>query len=116
MGKSLTEKLQQLSPERQEKIEQRAAELIAEEMSLRDLRKILNLTQEKMAEKLNMRQAGVSRLEQRTDLLLSTLQSYVAAMGGELHLVVTFPQRPAVRLSGLSDLINDAGAAGDKSK
>jgi transcriptional regulator with XRE-family HTH domain len=107
MGKTLIEKLQQLSPERQRKIEQRVDELIAEEMSLKDLRKALNLTQVRMAKKLHMRQEGISRIEQRTDLLLSTLHSYIAAMGGDLHLVVTFPHRPAIRLSGLSELKND---------
>jgi transcriptional regulator with XRE-family HTH domain len=110
------ERLQQLSPERQQKIEQRTAELIAEEMSLRDLKKAFKLTQVKMAKKLHMRQEGISRLEQRTDLLLSTLHSYVAAMGGDLQLVVTFPDRPAIRLSGLSDLKNDDKSITTKTK
>jgi transcriptional regulator with XRE-family HTH domain len=115
MGKTLTEKLQQLSPERQQKIEQRAAELIAEEMSLKDLRKALSLTQEKMAQKLKMRQEGISRIEQRTDLLISTLHSYIAAMGGDLHLVVTFPNRAPTRLSGLAELKSEVkGAAADE--
>lgn len=103
MGKTLEEKLNELPLERRQRIEQRTAELIAEELSLRDLRKALNLTQEQLAEQLQIRQEGVSRLEQRTDLLLSTLQKHVAAMGGELQLIVQFPDRPPVRLSGLSE-------------
>jgi hypothetical protein len=89
-------------PERQAKIKARAAELIAEEMTLQDLRKARALTQVRMAELLNMRQENVSRLERRADLLLSTLQSYVAAMGGELSLVVEFKDRSPVKIAGLS--------------
>lgn len=102
MGKSLEDKLQELSPERRQRVERQAADLIAEEMSLRDLRKALNMTQDQLAEHLQIRQDGVSRLEQRTDLLLSTLQKHIAAMGGELQLIVHFPDRPPIRLSGLS--------------
>lgn len=63
------------------------------------------MTQEQLAESLQIRQEGVSRLEQRTDLLLSTLQKHVAAMGGELQLIVQFPDRSAVRLSRLTTAV-----------
>ncbi len=106
MGKTLEEKLQELPPERRCKVDEQAAALIEEELSLRDLRKALNLTQEQLAASLQIRQEGVSRLEQRTDLLLSTLQKHVAAMGGELQLIVQFPDRSPVRLSGLSTTVN----------
>ena len=79
---SLERKLAELSPARREKVEARAQQLIAEEMTLRDLRKARGLTQVRMAETLGIGQDGVSRLEKRSDLLLSTLRSYVAAMGG----------------------------------
>ncbi len=49
-------------------------------------------------------QANVSRLEKRTDLMLSTLRKYIAAMGGELRLVVEFPDRPPISLVGISDI------------
>ena len=55
-------------------MEARAAELIAEEMTLRDLRKARKLTQVRMAHTLGITQDSVSRLEQRSDLLLSTLR------------------------------------------
>ena len=73
-------------------------------MTLSDLRKARDLTQERMAEALEIGQEGVSRLERRSDLLLSTLRSYVEAMGGSLELVATFPDRPPVCLSGLKEL------------
>ena len=65
---------------------------------MRDLRKARALTQEQMAKLLHMRQESVSRLEQRSDLLLSTLRNYIRAMGGDLKLIVQFPDRPPVQL------------------
>lgn len=90
-----------LSPARRKKVEARAAELIAEEMTLRELRKARKLTQVRMAKKLGITQDGVSRLEQRSDLLLSTLRKTVEAMGGNLSLVAEFPDRAPVMLSGI---------------
>lgn len=88
---------------RRQKVEDRAQALIAEEMSLRDLRKALSQTQVSVAEKLGINQENVSRLEQRSDLLLSTL-SYVEAMGGKLSLIAQFPDRPPVALTGIAAL------------
>lgn len=99
--KTLKDIMNSLPAERREKIETRAEELIAEEMTLRDLRKAQYLTQERMAELLGVGQDNISRLESRTDMLLSTLRSYVSAMGGSLDLIVRFPDRPAVTLSAL---------------
>jgi transcriptional regulator with XRE-family HTH domain len=99
--KTLKDIMNGLPAERREKIETRAEELIAEEMTLQDLRKAQDLTQERMAELLGVGQDNISRLESRTDMLLSTLRSYVSAMGGSLDLIVRFPDRPAVALSAL---------------
>ena len=93
-----------LSPARRKKIDARAAELIADEMSLRELRHALELTQERLAEALGIGQEGVSRLEKRSDLLISTLRSYVEAMGGSLFLVAEFPDREPVLLSGIATM------------
>lgn len=100
---TLEEKLNQLSPDRRAKIQARADQLMAEELSLRDLRLARKLTQEKMAELLQIRQEGVSRIEKRSDLHLSTLREVIQAMGGELRLVVEFPDRPPVILSGFQE-------------
>lgn len=96
--------MKSMNPSRRKKIEARGAELIAEEMSLRDLRQALTLTQQRMAKTLGIGQDGVSRLEQRSDLLLSTLRSYIEAMGGHLTLIAEFPDREPVMLSGLSTM------------
>ena len=55
-----------------------------------------------MAQLLGINQDSVSRLEHRSDLLLSTLRTYIAALGGRLELIVQFPDRPPVALAGLS--------------
>jgi DNA-binding XRE family transcriptional regulator len=89
------------SPAQRKKAEARAAELIAEEMTLRQLRKGRRLTQVRMAKALGISQDGVSRLEKCSDLLLSTLRKTVEAMGGNLSLVAEFPDRPPVLLSNL---------------
>lgn len=100
----LNDKIKTLSVKRRQKIEARAAELIAEELSLRDLRKARARTQAAVAKALGIKQEGVSRLEKRSDLMLSTLRGYVEAMGGELHLVAEFPDRPPVHLQGLATM------------
>ena len=104
MAKKLEDMLAELSPARRKRVEARTADLIAEEQSLRDLRHALALTQEHMAEELGIGQDGISRLEKRSDLLLSTLRSYIEAMGGKLRLVAEFPNRPPVLLGGLQGM------------
>ena len=92
-----------LNSTRRRKIEARAAQLLAEEMTLQELRQARKLTQVRMAKALGITQEGVSRLEKRSDLLLSTLRKTVKAMGGNLSLVAEFPDRDPVVLSGIAD-------------
>jgi DNA-binding XRE family transcriptional regulator len=80
-----------LPPARRAKIEAGSKVLIAEERALRHLRQARDLTQQRMAELLHIDQASISKIENRTDMLLSTLRSYVRAMGGQLRLVAEFP-------------------------
>ena len=82
-----------LDPERRRRIEDRAAEFIAEEMTLRELRRARALTQASVARELGIGKNAVSRLEQRSDLLLSTVRRTVEAMGGSLSLVARFPRQ-----------------------
>jgi len=109
MAKTLEDKLQELPPERRKAVERRAKEIIAEEMTLRDIRKALDLTQEDLSGKLKIKQEAVSRLERRSDLLLSTLAAYIRSMGGELNLVVRFPGRAPVKLTGLGKVSHSQG-------
>ncbi len=101
---TLKDMIKELTPAQRRKVETRAAQLIAEEMSLRDLRRAHKLTQQRMAKALSIGQDGISRLEQRSDLLLSTLRGYIEAMGGSLTLLAEFPDRQPVKLSGIASL------------
>src|SRR5215510_11087257 len=100
--KTLNQKIGELGPARRKRLENRAATLIAEEMTLQELRQARKLTQVRMAKTLGISQDGVSRLEKRSDLLLSTLRKSVEAMGGSLSLVAEFPDREPVILSGIA--------------
>ena len=103
MAVNINQKMKALSPSRRRKVESRADELIAEEMTLSELRRARKLTQVRMAKTLGITQDSVSRLEKRTDVLLSTLRKTVQAMGGNLSLIAEFPDRPPVVLSGIAD-------------
>ena len=94
--------IRKLKPAQRKKVEARAAQLIAEEMTLRELRHARKLTQVRVAKALGITQDSVSRLEKRSDLLLSTLRKTVAAMGGSLSLVAEFPDRAPVVLYGIA--------------
>ncbi len=99
MARNLDQVMKELPATRRTKIEGRAAELV----TLKDLRQAMQKTQVELAETLHIGQEGVSRLEKRSDMLLSTLRSYVEAMGGKLELVARFPDRPPVVIEHLSD-------------
>jgi DNA-binding XRE family transcriptional regulator len=103
MPTNVDDVIKKLSPAQRRKVETRAAQLIAEEMTLRELRHARKLTQVRVAKKLGITQDSVSRLEKRSDLLLSTLRKTVEAMGGNLSLVAEFPDREPVVLSGIAE-------------
>ena len=85
MAVNVDDKIKKLSPAQRKKVEVRAAELIAEEMTLCELRHARKLTQVRMAKKLGITQDSVSRLEKRSDLLLSTLRKTVGALKSKSH-------------------------------
>ena len=89
--RTLDQIIAELPPERRAKVTARTKQLIAEERALRHLRQARSFTQQSMATLLNIDQASVSKIENRSDMLLSTLRSYVEAMGGSLRLVAEFP-------------------------
>ena len=103
MPVNVNAKIRRLSATQRKNVETRAAQLIAEEMTLGELRKARNLTQVRIAKELGVTQDSVSRLEKRSDLLLSTLRKTVKAMGGKLLLVAEFPDRAPVVLSGIAE-------------
>lgn len=101
MPRNLTEVIASLPVNERAKIAARAKELIAQEMSLQDLRKAVGKTQAAIAKRLKVGQDAISKLETRSDMYISTLRGVVRAMGGELELIARFPNRPAVRLEDL---------------
>ena len=82
------------------------AEINSRQATLRRLREARALTQSTVAELLDMDQSEVSRLERRSDMLLSTLRRFVEATGGEMHIVVSYPDGGPVEL-----LVSDAPAS-----
>ena len=80
------------------------ADQMREEFNLRELRRQQKLTQARLSKKLKIGQEGISRIEKRADLYLSTLRSYVEGVGGKLSLVVEFPDRQPVILAGLGEI------------
>lgn len=98
-----------LPAERRERIAAKAAELRAE-MPLHELRRALDLSQKQIGEILEVNQASVSKLERRTDMYISTLRSYIEAMGGRLDVVAHLPGGD-VRISNFGDLSDDDGDA-----
>ncbi len=79
------------SPMRRRRIDDMKRELLAE-MPLHELRRARALTQRDMAKTLKVNQPAVSKLEQRTDMYVSSHGSHVEAVGGQLKIVAEFPE------------------------
>jgi DNA-binding XRE family transcriptional regulator len=97
MTKKLKDLLVKLPVQRQARIERRAQELA----TLKELRTNAQQTQVDLALARGVGQDAISRLEQRSDMLLSTLRLYIESLGGKLQLVAQFPGRPPVLLDHL---------------
>ena len=104
MARSLNEIISELPPERQADIEARYQDLKQEVEGLRELRQITGKAQAEIATALNIKQPSVSKIEKQADMYLSTLRSYVEAVGGKLELTVKLPAHPALRLQSLGDV------------
>ena len=92
MVKKLDDLIASLPNNRQARVQARVMELT----TLKDLRLAAQQTQVQMAAALGVRQDTISRLEKRSDMLLSTMRQYVESMVGQLELVAKFPDRPPV--------------------
>lgn len=83
-----------------------ATELVAIKVAtLKELRKTTRHTQEELAITLDVGQGTISRIEKRNDMLVSTLQHYIEALGGKLQIVASFPDGPAVIVERLGKKI-----------
>lgn len=92
MAKTLAELKAKLPPHVVAEAERRA-QVALDEMALKRLRVARKVTQGNLAIALRTNQGAVSKLERRTDMHLSSLRSYVHALGGELDIVVRFPDK-----------------------
>lgn len=100
----MQEKLSALPANRRKKIAKRTDALIAQEMTLRELRKMREITQAQLAKSLGIKQEQVSRSESRADVHLSTLKRSIEAMGGELIVLAQFPDSKPVKITGFAEL------------
>ncbi len=96
---TITEELNALPPERQAAIESRVSQIRLEEVTLRHLREKLGLSQSELAERLEVQQPAISKLERRQNLELNTLRSVVNALGGTIEIIVRVPNKDPILLS-----------------
>ncbi|MEY2659209.1 MAG: hypothetical protein RLZZ123_381 [Pseudomonadota bacterium] len=101
MARNLDDVMASLPKARQKRVADRAMELA----TLKDLRQAAQQTQEELAATLGVRQDTISRMEKRTDMLLSTLRQYVEGMGGKLELIARFPNRPPVVINHIGEQV-----------
>lgn len=105
-GKILSGIYDNLPEERRQAIEIRAAQKIEAIQGLQELRKLAGLTQQNLSDKLGLPQSNISRLETNSDMLLSTLNGYVEALGGKLCLSVEMPEEAPIKLTGIGSPTN----------
>jgi len=102
MAKSFKHLTQKMSVQAQAAAQAKTLQMLAE-MPLQELRQARHLSQERLAEILATKQANVSRLERRTDMYISTLRSYIEAMGGQLEIIARFPEG-TIRISQFAEI------------
>jgi predicted XRE-type DNA-binding protein len=109
MARKFAELREKMSPSARAAGEREFRRMVAE-MPLRRLHAARELTQENLASVLRVKQSEVSKIERRTDMYLSTLVSYVKAMGGTLEIRAAFPDGEVVRISQFESLKGTAPA------
>ncbi len=90
MARKFSELYEKMSPESRARVEERVKATLAA-MPLEELREARELTQTQLAQILQVSQGAVSKVERRADMYISTLRSYVSAMGGDLQIRAVFP-------------------------
>lgn len=81
-----------------------AANAKAAEMDLDEIRRARHLTQNQVAETLQITQPSVAQLEKRNDVYISTLRNYLSSIGAELELVASFPDGTKISIAGFNSL------------
>lgn len=102
--KSYKEKRQEFSPEAQARISAGAQEIKNEIRILRAIREASGLSQEELAERLEVGQSYISRLERRDNITLATLAGIAQALGGSIEITINLPECEPVKFSGVEAL------------
>jgi transcriptional regulator with XRE-family HTH domain len=102
--KSYQEKRKQFSPEAQKRITDRAQEIKDELHILKAIREITGMSQEVLAERLEVCQSYISRLERRDNITLATLANIIRVLGGSIEITIHLPEREPVKFSHLEAL------------
>lgn len=106
MAKKFSELRAQMTPEAQARSAANAKTMLAD-MPLNELRQARGLSQKMLADVLHVQQPAIAKMENRTDMYLSTLRSHIEAMGGQLEVIARFPDG-AVKISNFADLDKQA--------
>jgi len=102
VARKFSELRRKMAPESRKKSRETAAKYDAE-MALDELREARQMTQEHLASLLGIKQPAIAKMERRTDMYLSTLQSIIKAMGGHLVVKAVFAEG-SVEIKQLRDL------------
>ncbi len=103
MARKFSELREKMSPAAMQRSEREFRRMI-EEMPLNKLRNARNLTQQNLAKALNVNQSEISKIENRADVYVSTLASYVEAMGGRLEIRAVFQDGATIKINQFEDL------------
>jgi len=91
MSKPFNKLTSAMTPERRRRIEMKT-ELLKNAMAFQELRQALDLTQDELANTLQMKQSAISKFESQSDIYISTLRKILFAMGADLKIVAKFPE------------------------
>ena len=108
MARKFAELRAGMKPQARARAEAKAQKMLAE-LPLHELRKARGLSQVQLAERLQVQQPSIAKMERRTDMYISTLRGHIEAMGGQLEVVARFPEG-AVRITNFSELGEESGA------
>jgi DNA-binding transcriptional regulator YiaG len=100
--RSFAELRARMAPAAQAKAEAEALRL-EEEMDLAEVRRALKLSQDEIAQTLQIGQGSVAKIEKRADMYVSTLRRFIEAMGGQLEIVARFSDH-SVKIKNFADL------------
>jgi transcriptional regulator with XRE-family HTH domain len=103
MAKPFRTLREKMSPDAQRRAAEKT-EVMIRELALDELRAARDLTQEQLAKALGVEQGAVSKMERRTDMYISTLQTAIRAMGGDLEIRAIFPEG-VVRINQFRDIV-----------